>query len=120
VLVEFSKNSGKIRDLNLMKEKMQILLFTIIVGCTTTKSPTDERHKLARYKTGDCLMLVDPSHGVFSSRHRVRIEKVEQDLRKYSYRWLLDNGKWDSELSYGVGNFDVLEKITVKAYDCPK
>jgi len=65
-------------------------------------------------------MLIDPTHGVASSRHRVRIEKVEQELRKYSYRWLLDTGKWDSELSQGVGRFDLLEKITVKVYDCPK
>lgn len=96
------------------------LLSVLITGCVTTKYPIDEKSKLAKYKTGDCLMLIDPTHGVFSSRHRVRIEKVEQELRKYSYRWLLETGKWDSELSQGVGGFDVLEKITVKVYDCPK
>lgn len=118
-LVGFLKNSRIVRDIETMNKKIQVL-FVLIVGCTTTKPPVDERYELARYKVGDCLMLIDPSHGVFSSRHRVRIEKVEQDLRKYSYRWLLDNGKWDSELSHGVGNFDMLEKITIKAYDCPK
>jgi hypothetical protein len=96
---------------------MKLIAALLLLSCTTAPTPVVDRGP--RYKPGDCLMLIDPDRGVFKTRHRVRVEKVEIDLKRYSYRWLLDNGKWDSMLSFGVGNFSLLEKITTKAYDCP-
>lgn len=102
-------------------KKLIILFF--LFGCTTTLQPTSHpaaqsQEKLPRYKSGDCLMLVDPSTGNKPTRHRVRVEKIDLRLKRYWYRWLLDNGKWDSELSSAVGKFEVLEKITQKV-NCP-
>jgi len=63
-LVRFLKNSRIVRDIETMNKKIQVL-FVLIAGCTTTKPPVDERYELARYKVGDCLMLIDPSHEGF-------------------------------------------------------
>lgn len=63
-------------------------------------------------------MIIDLPNGETKSRHRVRVEKVGVD--RYYYRWLLDDGRWDAELSSNVGKFEVLEKISKKVFDCPK
>jgi len=98
-------------------KKIMCLIFA--VGCVSVPKPTptdtSPNHK---YKVGDCLMLVDPATGNKPTRHRVRVEKIDLRLKRYWYRWLLDNGKWDSELSSAVGKFEVLEKITQKV-SCP-
>lgn len=106
-----------------------LFLFILLVGCATspqvpnsvpqsTPTPAPAPKRKPKYKSGDCLMIVDLPRGETKSRHRVRIEKVGVD--RYYYRWLLDNGRWDSELSGNAGQFEVLEKISKKVFDCPK
>lgn len=99
-----------------------ILIGLMLVSCATTQpsqpTPQEKKEVQPRYKTGDCLMVVDPSTGGKPTRHRVRVEKIDLRLKRYWYRWLLDSGKWDSELSSAVGKFEVLERITQKV-DCP-
>jgi hypothetical protein len=95
----------------------------ILIGCASTQpvAQPESQKKTAsppRYKIGDCLMIVDPSTGSKPTPHRVRVEKINLQIRRYYYRWLLDVGKWDKELSSGVGKFEVLEKISQKV-DCP-
>jgi hypothetical protein len=106
---------------------IKLILALIIVGCATTQpsqpapqpAPQETKKEAPpRYKVGDCLMLVDPTTGSKPTRHRVRVEKIDLSARRYYYRWLFDNGKWDSELSSTVGKFEVLESITQKV-NCP-
>jgi hypothetical protein len=99
------------------------MMALVAVGCATTQpsqpaSQETKKEAAPRYRAGDCLMLVDPATGNKPTRHRVRVEKIDLRLKRYWYRWLLDNGKWDSELSSAVGKFEVLEKITQKV-SCP-
>ena len=105
---------------------IRLMLALVMVGCATTQpqkptpSAPEEKKKIPPlYKVGDCLMLVDPSNGKKPTRHRVRVEKISLQEGRYYYRWLLDNGRWDSGLSATVGKFEVLEKITQKVNDCP-
>lgn len=63
-------------------------------------------------------MLVDPVAGSKPTRHRMRVEKISLQEGRYWYRWLLDSGRWDSELASAVGKFEVLERITQKVR-CP-
>jgi hypothetical protein len=101
---------------------IRLMLVTLMVGCATTQpsqsAPQEKKQIQPRYKAGDCLMVVDPSTGSKPTRHRVRVEKISLQLGRYYYRWLLDSGRWDTELSSGAGKFEVLEKITQKV-DCP-
>lgn len=106
-----------------------LFLCALLIGCASspqvpnsapqpTPSPTQAPKRQPKYKVGDCLMIVDLPNGETQSRHRVRVEKIGVD--RYFYRWLLDDGRWDSELSSNVGKFEVLEKISKKVLDCPK
>jgi hypothetical protein len=106
-----------------------LFLCALLIGCATspqvpnsasqpTPSPAPMPTRKPKYKTGDCLMIVDLPSGEIESRHRVRIERIGVD--RYYYRWLLDGNRWDSELSSGAGKFEVLEKISKKVFDCPK
>lgn len=102
---------------------IRYLTLALMAGCTSTKPAAQpaahqEATKPPRYTIGDCLMIVDPSTGSKPTPHRVRVEKVDLQVRRYYYRWLLDVGKWDRELSSGVGKFEVLEKISQKV-NCP-
>ena len=94
-----------------------------LFGCASTPQsslpPAPQiQETMPLYKIGDCLMLVDPITGKKPTRHRVRVEKIDLQKRRYWYRWLLDSGKWDSDLSTTVGKFETLEKITQKV-KCP-
>jgi hypothetical protein len=106
-----------------------LFLCALLIGCASspqvpnsasqpTPSPIQAPKRQPKYKVGDCLMIVDLPKGETQSRHRVRVEKISAD--RYYYRWLLDDGRWDSELSSNVGKFEVLEKISKKVFDCPK
>lgn len=106
-----------------------LFLCVLLIGCASfpqvpnsaprpTPTPTQAPKRQPKYKIGDCLMIVDLPNGETKSRHRVRVEKVGVD--RYYYRWLLDDGRWDTELSSNVGKFEVLEKISKKVFDCPK
>ena len=103
-----------------------LFLCVLLIGCATSPqvpnsapqpAPTPVPRRQPKYKVGDCLMIVDLLKGETKSRHRVKIEKVGVD--RYYYRWLLDNGRWDSQLSSNAGKFEVLEKISKKVFDCP-
>lgn len=105
------------------------LCSALLAGCTSTSIPSKEPQKESssqlpaltpKYKNGDCLMLVDPLNSRKPTRHRMRVEKVDIKAKRYWYRWLLDDNRWDSGLSTTVGEFLVLEKITEKVDDCPK
>ena len=106
-----------------------LFLCVLLIGCATspqvpnsasqpTPTPTQAPKRQPKYKVGDCLMIVDLPRGETTSRHRIRIESV--GVERYFYRWLLDGGRWDSGLSSNVGKFEVLEKISKIANDCPK
>lgn len=100
---------------------MRLMLIMLLTGCATSNPISSQETKkevAPRYQTGDCLMIVDPSTGSKPTRHRVRVEKIDLRLKRYWYRWLLDSGRWDTELSSTVGRFEVLEKITQKVV-CP-
>ncbi|MFZ9521645.1 MAG: hypothetical protein ACO3A4_14315 [Silvanigrellaceae bacterium] len=64
-------------------------------------------------------MIIDFSHGMRPSARRVRIEAVSLQNQTYYYRWLLEDGTWETKLSDGMGKFDILERISVKVHDCP-
>lgn len=104
----------------------QLIFIALLSACVSNK-PTDVSNappdnsilRLNKYKVGDCLMLIDPTSNIWKSNHFIRVEKIDLANERYHYRWFLDNNKWDSGLSTTVGQFDILEKITVKI-DCNK
>jgi len=99
--------------------KSVFIFFIFLINCVSSPQPIvlpKENKIQPKYQIGDCLMIVDLPSGQTYSRHRIKIEKITD---RYWYRWLLDNNKWDSNLSTIVGQFEKLEKISKKVNDCP-
>jgi hypothetical protein len=105
-----------------------IFSLIFVFSCVTTPSrpSQEEREREAeeillalqepKYGVNDCLMIVDLPRGETTSPLRVRVEKIENG--RYWYRWWLGS-YWDMELTTAVGEFRVLEKISLKVEDCP-
>lgn len=104
-----------------------ISLVLSLAACISPSRPSqEEREREAeeillalqepKYAVNDCLMIVDLPRGETTSPLRVRVEKIENG--RYWYRWWLGN-YWDMELTTAVGEFHVLEKISLKVEDCP-